>query len=74
MSGETRAHWELKRAALYWAQVQGYGIAGVEVRVPKSRYRADVAGYGNVTLRQAQGRLLHPEGARSLARGIENGP
>jgi hypothetical protein len=34
MSGETRAHWELKRAALYWAQVQGYGIAGVEVRVP----------------------------------------
>lgn len=43
--GETEAHRNLKRAALYWAQVQGYNIAGLEVRVPASNYRADVAAY-----------------------------
>ena len=45
MSGETKAHMQLKRAALFWAQVQGYAIAAPEVRVPNSNYRADVAGY-----------------------------
>lgn len=45
MSGETKGHRELKRAGLFWAQVQGYRIAALEVRVPSSPYRADVAGY-----------------------------
>jgi len=35
----------LKRAALYWAQIQGYTIAALEVRTPNSNYRADVAAY-----------------------------
>jgi len=43
--GETEAHRNLKRAALYWAQTQGYSVAGMEVRVPASNYRADVAAY-----------------------------
>ncbi len=43
--GETEAHRNLKRAALFWAQVQGYSVAGMEVRVPASNYRADVAAY-----------------------------
>lgn len=45
MSGETRSHRELKRAALCWAQVQGYRIAALEVGVPNSSFRADVAAY-----------------------------
>jgi hypothetical protein len=43
--GETIAHKELKRAAFLWAQTQGYCASAMEVRLPKSRYRADVAGY-----------------------------
>ncbi|MEM7146250.1 MAG: hypothetical protein AAF591_14020 [Verrucomicrobiota bacterium] len=59
---ETDRHWELKRAALKWAQfVGGYRFAGVEVRVPRSRYRADVAA----------SMMLDPDGARSAARGGE---
>ena len=43
--GESAAHRGLKRAALVWAQQQGYSACGFEVRVPKSNYRADVAAY-----------------------------
>ena len=44
--GETPAHATLKRLALGWARANGFGICGLEVRVPKSGYRADVAAYG----------------------------
>ena len=43
--GETEAHARLKRLAVLWAQVQGYGACAVEVSLPKCRYRADVAAY-----------------------------
>lgn len=43
--GESAAHRGLKRAALVWAQQQGFSACGYEVRVPKSNYRADVAAY-----------------------------
>lgn len=42
---ESAAHRGLKRAALVWAQQQGFTACGYEVRVPKSNYRADVAAY-----------------------------
>jgi hypothetical protein len=42
-SGETQAHRTLKRLALTWARAAGLVIAGVEVRIPHSSYRADVA-------------------------------
>ena len=42
-SGETQAHRTLKRLALTWARAAGLVIAGVEVRIPHSGYRADVA-------------------------------
>lgn len=45
MKGETERHVRLKTLALAWAQANGFAIAGVEVRVPKSGYRADVAAY-----------------------------
>jgi len=44
--GETAEHAELKRLALAWAQANGFPIAALEVRVPKSGYRADVAACG----------------------------
>ena len=43
--GESAAHNELKRAAFLWAQGQGYAACAMEVRLPQSRYRADVAAY-----------------------------
>jgi hypothetical protein len=42
-SSETENHSRLKALALAWAQTNGFSICGVEVRVPKSGYRADVA-------------------------------
>lgn len=42
-SGETQAHRTLKRLALSWARGAGLVIAGFEVRIPHSGYRADVA-------------------------------
>jgi hypothetical protein len=45
-SGETENHTRLKSLALAWAQANGFAICGLEVRVPKSGYRADVAAYG----------------------------
>ena len=45
-SAETQNHLRLKSLALHWAQTNGFAICGVEVRVPKSGYRADVAASG----------------------------
>ncbi len=42
---ETAAHRELKRLAFLWAQAQGYCAGALEVSLPQSRYRADVAAY-----------------------------
>jgi hypothetical protein len=42
---ETAAHLGLKRLALLWAQENGYPLAGFEISLPQSRYRADVAAY-----------------------------
>src|SRR5438128_1766822 len=43
--GETAAHARLKRLAVLWAQAQGYSACAVEMRLPRCRYRADVAAY-----------------------------
>ena len=43
--GETETHLRLKRLALVWAQAQGFSACALEVRLPKCRYRADVAAY-----------------------------
>jgi len=45
-SGETENHCRLKTLALSWAQQNGFAICGLEVRVPRSGYRADVAAIG----------------------------
>jgi hypothetical protein len=42
-TGETPAHRQLKRLAFDWARANGLPLAGFEVRVPRSGYRADVA-------------------------------
>jgi len=42
--GETEAHARLKRLAFLWAQAQGFSACGMEVSLPRCRYRADVAG------------------------------
>lgn len=52
-SAETENHVRLKTLALAWAQANGFAIAGLEVRVPKSGYRADVAAYARGTARTA---------------------
>ena len=44
-SAETERHQTLKALAIVWAQANGFAIAGTEVRVPESGYRADVAAY-----------------------------
>lgn len=43
--GETARHSRLKRLAFLWAQVHGYSACAMEVTLPQSRYRADVAAY-----------------------------
>jgi hypothetical protein len=43
--GETERHSRLKRLAFLWAQVHGYSACAMEVPLPQSRYRADVAAY-----------------------------
>src|SRR5215217_7388283 len=45
-STETENHSRLKSLALAWAQENGFAICGLEVRVPRSGYRADVAAIG----------------------------
>ena len=47
----------MKRAALIWAQLQGYSVCGYEVRVPKSNYRADVAAYRPVESGNGDGEI-----------------
>jgi hypothetical protein len=44
-NGETEAHMRLKRLALLWAQRQSYSACAMEVTLPRSRYRTDVAAY-----------------------------
>jgi hypothetical protein len=44
INGETQAHARLKRLAFLWAQAQGFSVCGMEVSLPRCRYRADVAG------------------------------
>jgi hypothetical protein len=44
-NGETETHARLKRLALVWAQAQGYSACALEVRLPRCRYRADIAAY-----------------------------
>lgn len=43
--GETQAHRTLKELAFGWAAEAGFTIAAAEVRVPRTGFRADVAGY-----------------------------
>jgi hypothetical protein len=43
--GETQTHVRLKRLALIWAQAHGYSACALEMRLPKCRYRADLAAY-----------------------------
>jgi hypothetical protein len=43
--GETARHSRLKRLAFLWAQAHGYSACAMEVTLPRSRYRADVAAY-----------------------------
>lgn len=45
-SAESENHSRLKTLALAWAQANGFAICGLEVRVPRSGYRADVAAIG----------------------------
>ncbi|MGC4074741.1 MAG: hypothetical protein QM760_20000 [Nibricoccus sp.] len=52
-SGETQAHRELKRLAFQWAGEHELPIAGCEVRVPRSGYRADVAAMSRAPLSEA---------------------
>lgn len=42
-TGESAAHRELKRLALVWAQAHGFEFVAIEVRLPRSGFRADVA-------------------------------
>lgn len=42
-TGESSAHRRLKRLAFDWARANRLPLAGFEVRVPRSGYRADVA-------------------------------
>lgn len=44
-NGETAAHARLKRLAPLWAQRNGYCACGLEVALPRCRYRADLAAY-----------------------------
>lgn len=45
-ASETENHSRLKALALVWAQANGFPLCGLEVRVPRSGYRADVAACG----------------------------
>jgi len=77
--GETQAHLGLKRLAFDWARANGLPVAGFEVRVPKSGFRADVAAvsrhpageHGLVALfecKQARADFLRDEADEPLAR------
>jgi hypothetical protein len=59
---ETTAHANLKKLAVLWAQQHGYTICGVEIRLPHSNYRADVAAYRSTSKKLP----LSGEGNRSV--------
>src|ERR1039458_1111130 len=61
-STETTAHANLKKLAVLWAQQHGYTICGVEIRLPHSNYRADVAAYRSTSKKLP----LSGEGNRSV--------
>ena len=63
-TGETMAHRGLKQAAYVWALHQGYRCAALEVNLPNSSYRADVAAY-----RPAR-RRVQEEDAASLSKRL----
>lgn len=75
-SGETEKHLRLKSLALAWAQANGFAICGLEVRVPRSGYRADVAAIGRgpaarsalFECKQARADLLKDAHAEAAAR------
>ena len=48
-SGETAAHQRLKEFALQWAAEAGFALGAMEVRVPRSGFRVDVAAYARGT-------------------------
>lgn len=58
--GETTAHLHLKRLAFDWARGNGLPMAGIEARVPRSGYRADVAALSR-----------HPTGERGVVAVFE---
>jgi hypothetical protein len=43
--GETAQHARLKQLAFVWAQAHGFSACGMEVSLPRCRFRADVAAY-----------------------------
>jgi hypothetical protein len=47
--GETAQHARLKQLAFIWAQTHGFSACGMEVSLPRCRYRADVAGYRSIS-------------------------
>lgn len=75
-SGETESHRELKRLAGAWAKANGFAVCAVEVRVPRSGYRADLAacsrGPGRRTAvfecKQARADLLKDAHAEAVTR------
>lgn len=52
--GESKAHRDLKRMALLWAQRNGYRIAAAEVSFPNHRVRMDVAAYKPQRVRETR--------------------
>src|SRR5205823_337444 len=46
---ETQNHRDLKRLALIWAQAHGYTCCALEVALPRSNFRADMAAYKPIT-------------------------
>jgi hypothetical protein len=51
-AGETVAHQRLKQLTQHWAVEAGFAITAMEVRVPRSGYRVDVAAYARGTKQQ----------------------
>ena len=49
MASESSKHQELKRLSALWARQQGYSCCGMEIALPNSGYRADVAAYKPAT-------------------------
>jgi hypothetical protein len=41
--GESTAHRDLKRLAVGWSLANGFSLVGLEISVPRSQFRADVA-------------------------------